>query len=124
MGEAKMNAIRYTVASAAAMVGLIAGQPQVAHADQWSYVSALDDNGVAYSTVSGVITLGKQVCHEIRGGTSLQAVGGYLLGPMGYTRAEAASIVVAATNEMCPDAIPVLEQQLASNRAPAPSQAV
>jgi hypothetical protein len=44
---------------------------------------------------------------------ALNVVGNYLVGPMDYTGAEAAIIVIAATETMCPDAIPAVQQQIA-----------
>lgn len=87
-----------------------------AQADQWDYVSYLDNNGVFYRDVLGVISLGKEVCHELRSGTSLDAVGNYLTGPLGYTGAEAGAIVVGASHGMCPDAIPTIASQVNSLR--------
>ncbi len=103
-----------TVLAPAAVIaaGIVMAAP--AHADQWDYVSYLDSKGVFYSTTWGVIGLGKQVCHELRGGTALNVVGHYLVGPMDYTSAEAAIIIIAATETMCPDAIPAVQQQITS----------
>lgn len=110
-----MKALRYATAAASAALGVVFGHAPASHADQYDYVSYLNDNGVAYSTVTGVIGLGRLVCHELRGGTSLGAIGGYLVGPMGYTLEEAANIVVAAAAEMCPDVIPALQAQIDDN---------
>ncbi|MGV1004880.1 MAG: DUF732 domain-containing protein [Candidatus Nanopelagicales bacterium] len=85
-----------------------------AQADQWDYVSYLDNNGVAYSSMLGVISLGKQVCHEFRTGTSLRAVGSYLTGPLGYSGAEAGAIVIGASRSMCPDTISAIASQVDS----------
>lgn len=106
-----MNAIRYTVAAAAATAAVVALAP-TAHAGQWSYVRFLDDNGVAYADVRGVIDLGKQVCHELRSGTSLWFIAEQLTGPLGYTGPEAGAIVIGAVGEMCPDTAAAVEQEL------------
>lgn len=98
------------LASAVITTGIVMASP--AHADQWDYVSYLDSKGVSYSTTFGVIGLGKQVCHELRDGTALEAVARYLVGPMDYSVAEAAIIVFAATETMCRDAIPAVQQQV------------
>ena len=107
-----MNTFKYATAAGSAALGLIFGNAPASQADQWDYLSYLDDNGVAYSTVSGVISLGKDVCHELRGGTSLRVIGRYLMGPLGYTPEEAGHIVVGAAGGMCPDVIPALEAHL------------
>ena len=107
-----MITIKTTGAVIAATVAAAIIAAPSAQASQWSYVSFLDDNGVSYSTVSGVIDLGKQVCHELRGGTSLWAVGRHLTGPLGYTGPEAGAIVAGAVAEMCPDAAEAVQQDL------------
>lgn len=112
-----MNTIRYTVAAASTALGMVFGHPPVAHADQWNYVTALDDNGVAYSDVVGVIELGKQVCHHLRGGRDFRDAMDVITGPLSYSVPEGAVIIAAAVAFMCPDADPILQQQL-GNRTP------
>ena len=115
MGERIMKVIRYTVAAAATALGMVVGQAPAAHADQWDYVSFLDNNGVSYSTVSGVIDLGKETCHHLRGGGDYRQVMSILTGPLDYTRAEGAAIIAASVTYMCPDAESVIQQQLGNS---------
>lgn len=102
-----------------------------AHADQYDFVSFLDNNGVYYDSILDVIDVGKAVCRTIRNGQSSfavdQAIAGLTLN--GYTsNAERAVIVVGAANTMCPDIWPAVrahQQQVATeaqNSLPASSE--
>lgn len=90
-----------------------------AQADQFDYVSYLDNNGIYYSSVSDVIDLGKQLCSVARkapttGNTMAQALFG-LLGSAGYgSSAEGKIILTAAGDNMCPDIWPRVKAAFAS----------
>ena len=92
------------VATAAAPLTLAAP----ARADQYDFVSYLDNKGVYYSSISGVIDAGKMSCRLLRADRGVPAAMGFL-GRQGFTGREAAIIVVAAVDDMCPDALPVLQ---------------
>jgi len=82
--------------------------PVPVHADQYDFVVYLDNNGVYYSSVSGVIDAGKMTCRILRSGGGVPAAMGFL-GRAGYERYEAATIIVAAADDMCPDTQPVID---------------
>lgn len=94
------------VAGNAALDGLLTSAP--AHADQYDFVVYLDNNGVYYSSVSGVIDAGKMTCRILRSGGGVAGAMGFL-GRAGYERYEAATIIVAAVDDMCPDTQPVID---------------
>lgn len=98
-----MKRIVVLPATVAALV--LAAAP--AHADQYDYVSALDSRGVYYESISDVIDLGKMMCGRLRNGVSPQ------FAPMpalnsGYSKPDAAIMLIAAIDNMCPDQYPVL----------------
>jgi hypothetical protein len=78
-----------------------------AHADQYEYVSILDNEGVYYSSISDVIDQGKMVCRMLRGATGVPATLNYLAGG-GYAPYETGIIVTAAALKMCPDVVPIV----------------
>jgi hypothetical protein len=78
-----------------------------ARADQYDYVAQLDDRGVYYSSISDVIDTGKMACRLLRSGAGVPAAMNFVARD-GYASYETAIIVVAATQNMCPDAMPVL----------------
>lgn len=82
--------------------------PAPAHADQYDFVSYLDNNGVYYSSISGVIDAGKMTCRILRSGGGVPGAMGFL-NRAGYERHESATIVVAAVDDMCPDTQPVID---------------
>lgn len=88
------------VAGTTMVVGLSAAAP--AHADQYDYVSYLDNKGVYYSSISGVIDEGKLTCRLLRSGAGVPAAMNFL-GRAGHAVYESATIVVAAVDDMCPD---------------------
>lgn len=91
------------VATAAAPLTLAAP----AHADQYDFVSYLDNKGVYYSSISGVIDAGKMSCRLLRADAGVPSAMGFL-GRQGFTSREAAIIIVAAVDDMCPDTLPAL----------------
>ncbi|GCB01823.1 DUF732 domain-containing protein [Mycolicibacterium sp. NCC-Tsukiji] len=89
-----------------ALAGLLVPAP--AHADQYDFVVYLDNNGVYYASVSGVIDAGKMTCRILRSGGGVPGAMAFL-GRAGYERYEAATIIVAAVDDMCPDTQPVID---------------
>lgn len=107
-----------TTISAAALAACALVLAPTARADQIDYVSYLDDNGVAYRSMSGVIALGKEdVCHPLRSGMSVDSVIGAVV-DYGYTGQETAYIIVGAIQFMCPDQMATL-QDWRNHRPPA-----
>jgi hypothetical protein len=39
-----------------------------ARADQYDFIAQLDNSGVSYESISDMIDIGKEVCHDLRGG--------------------------------------------------------
>jgi len=91
---------------AMALIGLVVATP--AQADQYDFVSYLDNNGVYYSSITGVIDAGKMTCRLLRSGAGVPGALGFL-SRAGYARYESATIVVATVDNMCPDAQPVID---------------
>ena len=73
-----------------------------AHADQYDFISQLDNSGVSYKSTIDMIDVGKQLCHDLRNGVAPPAVLGKLQ-RTGFASAESAIILVSAVNNMCPD---------------------
>jgi Protein of unknown function (DUF732) len=73
-----------------------------AHADQYDFISQLDNSGVSYQSMSDMIDIGKQLCHDLRTGATPPAVLGKLQ-RTGFAPAESAIILMSAVNNMCPD---------------------
>jgi hypothetical protein len=74
-----------------------------ASADQWDYVSYLDNNGVVYPNVLDVINTGKHACHHMRNGADVGAVMETMGVELGYNISEQAFIIIGAATNMCPD---------------------
>jgi hypothetical protein len=64
-----------------------------AHADQYDFISQLDNSGVSYESMIDMIDIGKELCHVVLG--KLQRTG--------FATAESAIILVSAVHNMCPD---------------------
>ena len=96
-------------------VGLAA--PATAHADQYDFVLALDDQGVYYSSVTDVIDQGKMTCRILRSGAGVPAAINYLVGE--YAPFEIGVILWSASTYMCPDVAPVLRDFFANAQAAA-----
>ena len=45
-----------------------------AHADQYDFISQLDNAGVSYKSTIDMIDIGKQLCHDLRNGVAPPAV--------------------------------------------------
>ena len=78
-----------------------------AHADQYDFISQLDNMGVSYESVLDMIDVGKALCHDLRVGTTPPVVLGKLQAA-GFASAEAAIILVSAVNNMCVDTKPAV----------------
>ena len=73
-----------------------------AHADQYDFISQLDNSGVSYQSMIDMIDIGKELCHDLRNGVTPPVVLGKLQ-RTGFATAESAIILVSAVNNMCPD---------------------
>jgi hypothetical protein len=78
-----------------------------AHADQYDFISSLDNAGVSYESILDMIDIGKALCHELRSGATPPIVLGKLQNT-GFAPSESAIILVAAVNNMCPDTKPAV----------------
>jgi hypothetical protein len=112
-----MKRLIISAAAVAAATGLAAP----ANADQYDFISALDDAGVTYvnGSISDMMDLGKGVCHALRSGTPPGTVSARL-GQIGYAGFEQGTIMGAAANGMCPDIWPVLSAWANGVPDPAP----
>jgi hypothetical protein len=108
-----------TLAVAAFVVAATALGAAPAHADQYDFISRLDENGVSYTGyMSDMIDLGKVVCHELRMGTPVPMVVNYLMS-RNFPGYDAGIIIGAAAGTMCPDTWPFVSQW-ANSPEPAP----
>lgn len=73
-----------------------------ARADQYDFISELDNSGVSYASITDMIGIGKELCHDLRSDVSPSLVLGKLR-RTGFAPTEAAIILTAAVNNMCPD---------------------
>ncbi|MCV7007540.1 DUF732 domain-containing protein [Mycobacterium gordonae] len=73
-----------------------------ARADQYDFISELDNSGVSYASITDMIGIGKELCHDLRNDVSPSLVLGKLR-RTGFAPTEAAIILTAAVNTMCPD---------------------
>lgn len=76
-----------------------------ANADQYDFISALDDSGVSYESIVDMIDIGKAACHDLRSGQAPPVVLGKL-SRSGFAPTESAIILVSAVNNMCLDTKP------------------
>lgn len=97
------------IAGVTAHLGVAVAGP--AHADQYDFVADLDNKGVYYSSMTGVIDAGKLTCRLLRTGAGVPPTMGFLA-RAGYATYESATIIVAAVNDMCPDAQTVVQDFL------------
>jgi hypothetical protein len=113
-----MKRLIISAAAISAAIGLAAP----ANADQYDFISAVDNAGVTYvnGSISDMMDLGKGVCHALRIGTSPGLVSARL-GQMGYAGYEQGTIMGAAANGMCPDIWPSLSAWANDVRNPAPT---
>jgi hypothetical protein len=73
-----------------------------ARADQFDFISQLDNTGVSYESMIDMIDIGKALCHDLRSGVTPPVVLGKLRGT-GFAATESAIILMSAVNNMCPD---------------------
>ena len=73
-----------------------------ARADQYDFISALDNAGVSYESIIDMIDIGKALCHDLRSGEAPPVVLGKLQST-GFAPAESAIILISAVNNMCSD---------------------
>ena len=92
-----------------------------ASADQYDYVSYLDNKGIYYSDILDVIDMGKQLCSVGRSAPLGQAMAngfGRIITGRGYAlMTEGAIILTGAMNNMCPDILPRVEAAKANINA-------
>lgn len=94
-----------------------------AQADQYDFVSDLDNNGIYYSSISDMIDVGKLTCGNLRRGMPIvgpRGVGAPIT-RLGYSGLEAAIITYAAASNMCPDQMPRLEAAASSSEDSTPA---
>lgn len=117
--------IRTIIASVGIVAGAISLAPP-ANADQYDFISYIDNSGVYYSSISDMIDVGKGVCHVIRAnGYTVESVEAVIqmLTRLGYSdNQERGAIVLGASHGMCPDIQGALNQHMmvANNPAPPP----
>ena len=73
-----------------------------AHADEYYFISQFDSTGVYYESILDMIDIGKELCHDRRGGAAPPVVLGKLRNT-GLATAESAIVLMSAVNNMCPD---------------------
>lgn len=73
-----------------------------ARADQYDFISELDNSGVSYASITDMINIGKEVCHDLRNDVSPSLVLGKLR-RTGFAPTESAIVLTSAVNYMCPD---------------------
>jgi len=78
-----------------------------ARADQYDFVSMLDNEGVYYSSITDVIDQGKMACRMLRSGAGMPSALDYVAGG-GYAPYETAFVVASAATNMCPDVLPTV----------------
>ncbi|OKH63126.1 hypothetical protein EB74_13755 [Mycobacterium sp. SWH-M5] len=76
-----------------------------ARADQYDFVSMLDNEGVYHSSITDVIDQGKMACRMLRSGAGMPATLDYVASG-GYALYETAVVVALAAVNMCPDVLP------------------
>ncbi|BBZ32990.1 DUF732 domain-containing protein [Mycolicibacterium confluentis] len=95
---------RVLVAAVSAACGsmVLAGP---AAADQYDFISDLDNAGVWYESVIDMIDIGKELCHKLRHGVSPGLVVGKLVNT-GFAPGEAGIVLLSAVNNVCLDVKP------------------
>lgn len=100
----RASTVALCVAAAAVTATALAAP---AHADQYDFVSMLDNEGVFYSSITDVIDQGKMACRLLRSGAGMPATLDYVAGG-GYAPYETAVVVASAAMNMCPDVLPTV----------------
>lgn len=90
------------IAGALALSAAVALAPP-AQADQYEFISHLDNSGASYSSTLDMIDIGKAVCHDLRSGDTPPIVMGRLSN-VGFATAEASLVIVSAVRYLCVDA--------------------
>ena len=88
-----------------------------AHADQFDFISVLDNSGVSYESMVDMIDIGKEVCHDLRIGAQPPVVLGKLI-RTGFAPYEAGIVLMSAVNNMCLDTEPAVADWAYANTAP------
>ena len=78
-----------------------------ARADQFDFITQLDNMGVSYESMIDMIDIGKALCHDLRNGAAPPVVLGKLQNT-GFAPAESAITLIAAVNNMCMDTKPAV----------------
>lgn len=76
-----------------------------AQADQYDFISQLDNSGVSYESILDMVGIGKELCHDLRNGDAPPVVLGKL-SSTGFAPTESAIILMSAVNNTCPDTKP------------------
>ena len=97
---------RGVIAGLLALCGAVAVSAP-ARADQFDFISQLDNMGVYYESMIDMIDIGKELCHELRFGVAPPLVLGKLQ-RTGFAPAESAIVLLSAVNTMCADAKPAV----------------
>lgn len=79
-----------------------------AKADQYDFVNDLDSHGVYSNNIESVINEGKATCAALRREISLDTILDGLETKGSFSPEDAALVVVAASDDMCPDTIPFI----------------
>ena len=98
--------IRNLLISGALTVAAAVELAAPAQADELDFISALDKNGIYYSSINDMIDVGKQACHGMRAHMDGRIVSAEVASAGGYTQQEVAIILTQAANYMCPDVWP------------------
>jgi hypothetical protein len=102
-----MSFAKMLPALAVPVVAVAAAIP--ANADQYDYISMLDNNGVYYSSILDMIDTGKAVCRVVRTSASYDPVDPAIdmLRGVGFSSdTERGLILFSAAENMCPDIFP------------------
>ena len=94
------------------IAGVLAGCGAVAlsgpaRADEFDFITQLDNTGVSYESMLDMIDIGKELCHDLRSGATPPVVLGKLQ-KTGFAPAESAIILISAVNNMCSDTKPAV----------------
>lgn len=90
-----------------AAVVLLSAAP--AHADDNSFVAAVNAAGVNYTSASAVIGMGHSICAALQSGTSVPDVLQHLAA-QGTPLFEQASLLGAASYNLCPETAPIVHR--------------
>lgn len=117
MTDRQIRLLFVRIAIGAMAAGAIIAAPH-AKADQYSFLNMLDSNGVAYHDAPGMISDGKLICGELRGHQDVGQIVAQAEHEGGFSGTEAAMVIMAAADEMCPDTIPYLQAQANAAQGP------